>query len=140
MDIIFFSIEIEITDEISKINCFFANLKNTTARLFMLLASVLILKICIGQSAFVSFSKTDSKSNFHAADSQKDIVLNITNSELEEDETEENGTKDFFIELDYLSALFQFIQIDNTCNELAYFNQNYTNNISIYKANNCFRI
>jgi hypothetical protein len=140
MGIIFFSIEIEITDEISKINCYFAILKNTTARLFMLLASVLILKICIGQSAFVSISKTDSKSNFHAADSQKDIVLNITNSELEEDETEENGTKDFFIELDYLATLHQFIQIDNTINELVYNNHNFTNNISIYKANNCFRI
>jgi len=106
----------------------------------MLLASVLILKICLGQSAFISISKTDIKSSIHSDDSQKDIVLNVTNSEIEEDESEENGTKDLFEELDYLTALFQFIQIDNTCNELVCNNHNYTNNISIYKANNCFRI
>ena len=106
----------------------------------MLLASVLILKICLGQSAFISISKTDIKSSIHSADSQKDIVINVTNSEIEEDESEENGTKDFFIELDYLTALFQFIQIDNTCNESLNNHHNYTNNISIYKANNCFRI
>lgn len=115
-------------------------MKNTTARLFMLLASVLILKICLGQSAFVSISKTENKSSFHTADSQKDIVLNVTNSEMEEDESEENGTKDFFIELDYLTALFQFIQIDNTCIESVNNYHNYTNNISIYKAISCFRI
>ncbi len=106
----------------------------------MLLASVLILKICLGQSAFVSISKTENKSSFHTADSQKDIVLNVTNSEMEEDESEENGTKDFFIELDYLTALFQFIQIDNTCIESVNNYHNYTNNISIYKAISCFRI
>jgi hypothetical protein len=127
-------------DENSKINCSFVSLRNTTARLFMLLASVLILKICIGQTAFVSISKNTDKSTFHAADSQKDIVLNVTNSEIEEDENEENGTKNLFIELNYLTALFQFIQIDNTCNDLVCINHNYTNNISIYKANNCFRI
>ena len=106
----------------------------------MLLASVLILKICLGQSAFISISKTDIKSSIHSDDSQKDIVLNVTNSEIEEDESEENGTKDLFIELNYLTALFQFIQIDNTCNESLNNNHNYNNNISIYKANNCFRI
>jgi len=106
----------------------------------MLLASLLILKICLGQSAFVSISKTDTKSTFHTADSQKDIVLNVTNSELEEDESEENGTKDLFIELNYLTALFQFVQIDNTGIESVNNYHNYTNNISIYKAINCFRI
>jgi|DEB19_MinimDraft_2_1074335.scaffolds.fasta_scaffold05765_2 hypothetical protein len=106
----------------------------------MLLASVLILKICLGQSAFVSISKTDIKSSFHTADSQKDIVLNVINSEIEEDESEENETKDLFIELDYLTALFQFVQIDNTCVESVNNYHNYPNNISIYKAINCFRI
>lgn len=106
----------------------------------MLLASVLILKICLGQSAFVSIQKSINKTSIHAADSQKDIAISIANTEIEEDESEENGTEDFFIELNYLTTLFQFIQIDNTCIKSVNNYHNYTNNISIYKANNCFRI
>lgn len=106
----------------------------------MLLASVLMLKICLGQVTFVSTNKTAQKANVFAADSQKNIALNIASTEFDEDENEENRTEDFFIELPYLSALFQLIQTNHSYIESVNNFHNTTNHISIYKANNCFRI
>lgn len=106
----------------------------------MLLASVLMLKICLGQVTFVSTNKTAQKANVYAADSQKNIALNIASTEFDEDENEENKTEDCFVELHHLNVHFQCIQIDKHLLEAVSCYQNYTDKISIYKANNCFRI
>ncbi len=115
-------------------------MKNRTARLFMLLASVLMLKICFGQSMFSANTKVENKSTIHASNNNQNISLNLANSEFDEDETEENNTKDLFIELHYLSVFFNDVNL--TTNYLLNHQIGYTYplSLSIFKAINCFRI
>jgi hypothetical protein len=114
--------------------------KNRTARLFMLLASVLMLKIFFGQSMFSTNTKVENKSTIHASTNNNTSSINIANAEFDEDETEENNTKHLFIELNYLSVIFNHINL--TTNYLISHQVSYTYqlSLSIFKAINCFRI
>lgn len=106
----------------------------------MLLATVLILKICLGQSAFVSIQKSSNKTSIHASDSQKNIAISIANTEIEEDENEENNTKDLFIELHYLNVFFNQVNLTSTYLFSHQISYTYPLSLLIFKAINCFRI
>lgn len=106
----------------------------------MLLASVLILKICFGQSLYSAVSIKESKTSIHAFNSIQNISLTITNSEFDEDENEKNNTEDLFVELHYLSVLFNQIPFSNNSFLVANIYNNLPSNIPIFKAINCFRI
>ena len=106
----------------------------------MLLASLLMLKICFGQSMFSANTKVENKSTIHASNHNNISSLNIANAEFDEDETEENNTKDLFIELHYLSVFFNHVNL--TTNYLLNHQISYTYplSLSIFKAVNCYRI
>lgn len=106
----------------------------------MLLASVLMLEICFGQSMFSANTKVENKSTINASNHNNTSSINIANAEFNEDETEENNTKDLFIELHYLNVFFN--QINLTSNYLFSNQLRYTHplSLSIFKAINCFKI
>ncbi|MFA9214154.1 MAG: hypothetical protein ACEQSR_09965 [Candidatus Methylacidiphilales bacterium] len=114
--------------------------KNKTARTFMLLASVLMLKICFGQSMFSVNTKVENKSTIHASNHNNTSALNIANAEFDEDETEENNTKDLFIELPYLTVCFGKVNLTNNYLHAHQLSYTYPLNLAIFKAVNCFRI
>lgn len=106
----------------------------------MLLASVLILKICFGQSMFSANTIVENKSTIHASHHNQNISLNLANSEFDEDETEENNIKDLFIELHYLSVCFNHVNLTTNYLITHQISHTYPLSLSIFKAINCFRI
>ncbi|MEI7979720.1 MAG: hypothetical protein WCI53_12810 [Bacteroidota bacterium] len=115
-------------------------MKLKTARLFMLLASVLLLKICFGQSMFSINSKVENKSTIQASNHNNTSSINIANAEFDEDENEENDTKDSFIQLHFLNVFFNQINLTSNylfSNQISY---SYPLSLYIFKAINCYRI
>jgi hypothetical protein len=115
-------------------------MKTITARFFMLLASVLILKVCFAAPLFNNTPQASNKTSIDAANSFQHVLLNITDNELEEDENEETNNTKFFTELHYLSTLIHQIKFEKNSSSNAHSCQYLPEQTPIFKQVNCFRI